>query len=129
MANPVGRPRTTIDDLPEDWEQIMVEIAQEGGSKVECMANLGINRGAWGTLCEDSREFLTTVERCDILCQNWWEKQGRRMTSDGQGSSVVWKFNMQNRFGWRERTENSNQEADKNLPKSIDDFYATQGDE
>lgn len=115
MANPVGRPRTTLADLPPDWKEIMIDVSQEGGSKVEAMARLGINRGAWKTLTEDSAEFLTTVEQCDILCQNWWETQGRKMTVSGQGSAVVWKFNMQNRFNWREKSDSDISSSDGSL--------------
>jgi hypothetical protein len=32
----VGRPRMSLDHLPEDWKSIILEIAKEGGSDVEC---------------------------------------------------------------------------------------------
>ena len=36
---PVGRPRTTVDDLPQDWEQIIMDCGQEEGSAVEFLPN------------------------------------------------------------------------------------------
>jgi len=32
MARPVGRPRTTGEDLPQDWKQIIMDCGQEGGT-------------------------------------------------------------------------------------------------
>ncbi len=121
MANPVGRPRTTINDLPDDWQEIMIDISQEGGSKIEAMAKLGIYKSAWATLQEDSPEFQATVEKCDMLCQTWWEAQGRKMTTGAQGSAVVWKFNMQNRFNWREKMESDLSNKDGSLNQEIND--------
>lgn len=127
MANPVGRPRTKLEDIPENWRQIMIEAAQEGGSKVEAMAALGIYKKAWATLVEDyPDEFGATVEECDILCQTWWEAQGRKMTTGSPGSAVVWKFNMQNRFNWREKTDAEHTSPDGSMSprgKNLDDFY------
>jgi len=36
MTRPVGRPRTTVEDLPKDWKQIIMDCGQEGGSAVKC---------------------------------------------------------------------------------------------
>lgn len=32
MANPVGRPRTTTSDLPDDWHEIVRRCGQDGQS-------------------------------------------------------------------------------------------------
>ncbi len=103
--NPVGRPRTTVEDLPEDWETIMLDNAQEGASALEIRCKLGIAQTAWETLLADSEEFRLTEQKCMALCQVWWEAHGRKMVKDTLGSAAVWKFNMQNRFGWREKIE------------------------
>lgn len=31
----MGRPRTTLAKLPEDWEKRMMTVAEDGGSAVE----------------------------------------------------------------------------------------------
>ena len=76
---PIGRPRTTVDDLPQDWEQIIMDCGQEGGSAVEVRCLLGIGESGYGTLMKDSAEFRRTVKRAQDLCQVWWERQGRKM--------------------------------------------------
>ena len=106
MANPVGRPRTTIDDLPEDWEQLICDAAQEGASAIEIRCILGIGDSAWDTLLEDSEEFRLAVKKGQMLCQVWWERHGRSMTKgESMGNATVWIFNMKNRFGWKDKTE------------------------
>lgn len=103
--NPVGRPRTTTDDLPKDWQNIMRECGQEGGSGVEARALLGIGESAWYTLMEDCKDFRRTEKERQALCQVWWERQGRMMTTGEAGNATVWIFNMKNRFGWRDKQD------------------------
>lgn len=110
---PVGRPRTRLEDLPANWEQIMMDVAQEGGSKTSAKCALGIFDSAWDTLLADYEEFRLALKKCDLLCEQWWENRGKEMANGSPGSANVWKFNMQNRFGWR---ENVNLGEDKNNP-------------
>ena len=105
MANPVGRPRTNIRDLPDGWENIMRGAAQEGASDVEVRCLLGIGESGWYTLIEDDEQFCRTVKECKALCQVWWERTGRKMTMGADGNATVWIFNMKNRFGWKDKTE------------------------
>ena len=105
MTNPVGRPRTNIRDLPDGWENIMREAAQEGASDVEVRCLLGIGESGWYTLIEDDEQFCRTVKECKALCQVWWERTGRKMTMGADGNATVWIFNMKNRFGWKDKSE------------------------
>jgi hypothetical protein len=111
----LGRPRTTIDDLPTNWKDIMIECGQEGGSAVEVRCLLGIAQSAWETLLEDSEDFRLTEKKRQALCEVWWERQGRRMTTEGQGNATVWIFNMKNRFGWRDKTEHDLTSSDNSM--------------
>lgn len=103
---PIGRPRTSIDDLPEGWQQIIKDTGQEGGSEVEARCHLGITKDQWYTLLNDSVEFSETVKAAKALCEAWWETQGRKMvTGSIDGNATVWIFNMKNRFGWRDKQD------------------------
>ena len=106
MANPVGRPRTKVSDLPHDWESLVCEAAQDGASDVEIRCILGIGESAWGTLLEDSEEFQRTIKKAHDLCRVWWERHGRKMTTgEAEGNATVWIFNMKNRFQWADKTQ------------------------
>lgn len=112
-----GRPRTTVADLPENWKQIMMDEAQTGGSNVSLMVVLGIHGHAFNTLIEDDINFRETVGACQLLAQHWHEKRGRDMISGANGNAVVWKFSMQNRFSWKEKTELA---GDQDAPVQIE---------
>jgi hypothetical protein len=45
-----GRPPTTLQDLPKDWQKIMLDSAGEGGGATSYMAKLGIGKSALETL-------------------------------------------------------------------------------
>ena len=125
----IGRPRTTLKDIPEDWDNLMREAAQGGASDVELRCLIGLDRTAFETLKEDYPEFHTTVKDCHDLCQVWWERCGRGMAAGlSQGNATSWIFNMKNRFGWNDKTQT---ELIVRKPKTLSDFYndATQDDE
>lgn len=103
QKRPVGRPRTTLDDLPFDWRDIVLECGQEGQSAVTIRCKLGIGMSAWETLLEDYEEFRQTVKSAKALCEHWWEERGREMAMGGEGNATVWIFNMKNRFGWHDK--------------------------
>lgn len=105
MSNPIGRPRTTTNDLPENWKEIVLECGQTGQSAVTIRCKLGIAQTAWETLLEDSEDFRLTVKSAKELCEHWWEERGREMAMGLDGNATVWIFNMKNRFGWKDKTE------------------------
>jgi hypothetical protein len=102
---PVGRPRTTTNDLPENWRDIVVDCGQQGGSAVEIRCLLGLGQSAWETLLEDSEDFRVTVKTAKALCEVWWERRGREMATGSDGNATVWIFNMKNRFGWKDKQD------------------------
>lgn len=117
---PVGRPRTTVDDLPENWQEIMRECGQDGGSAVEVRCLLGIGESAWETLLQDSEEFQRTEKERQALCEVWWHRAGRKMVTGSPGNSAVWIFNMKNRFGWRDQPKEDGAENPEPLNISFE---------
>ena len=106
MANPVGRPKVKLSDLPEGWKDKLVALGREGASDVEMRVELGISQRLWQRLIEEEPEFCITVKRARELCQVWWEKHGRHMAAGAaEGNAAVYIFNMKNRFKWRDKPE------------------------
>ena len=101
----VGRPRTTVNDLPDNWREIMRECGQEGGTGVECRALLGIGESAWYTLMDDSEEFREMDAVRKTLSEVWWQRRGREMAMGEDGNATVWIFSMKNMFGWRDKQD------------------------
>ena len=122
----IGRPRTTLNDIPENWEEIVIDAAQEGASDVELRCLLGLTQTSWTTLLEDSEEFCITIKRAHDLCQVWWERCGRSMASgQAQGNATTWIFNMKNRFGWNDKAQIDHYSND-GLSTPIFNFTAVQ---
>lgn len=117
-ANPVGRPRTRIEDLDPNWKDIMMAEAQDGGGPTAYMVKLGIGHSALQTLLTDSEEFRSTFEACILLQQYWWETQGRKMAAGADGNATVWSLNMTNRFNWR--SGRNEVVGDKTAPLQVD---------
>lgn len=104
----VGRPRKTLNDLPNNWKQLMLDSANDGGGRAEWQAILGISNNTWDGWMRNLEEFKVAVEEAKTLCQVWWEKQGRRLVTGANGNGTIWAINMKNRFGWGNKTNMSN---------------------
>jgi len=111
--NPVGRPKKTLDCLPDDWEQKMYEMAEEGASEIELRVMLHISDDLWFRFIDEEPDFSRAVKRAKQLCQVWWERHGRKMATGARdGNPTVWIFNMKNRFRWADRVEQDNTSSD-----------------
>ena len=104
---PAGRPRKTLDDLPENWKIDMMVLATEGGSDVEIRSKVlgNISDDLWYALIEREPEFSRTVKKCKAACEAWWTRRGREMALGSEGNATVWIFNMKNRFDWRDKQD------------------------
>jgi hypothetical protein len=107
-----GRPKKTLEDLPEGWREDMKRLASEGASDIEIRVALGcISDDLWYRFIEEEPEFSRAVQECRLLCQTWWEKTGRLHLVTEKGESFnngVYALHMKNRFGWREKQEVEN---------------------
>ena len=109
----VGRPKKTLEDLPENWKDIILNLKRDGGSDVECMAELNISRDLWYRFIKDEMEFSDTIKEGLILCEAWWLKTGREEMFQTSGGNIthknlnptLWYMNMKNRFGWKDKHE------------------------
>jgi len=113
--HPGGRPPKTINDLPDNWEENIINLSKEGMSEYEIRAELGITFHLWYKLLENEKNlFSITIKKAQDLCQGWWMKQGRIALREKDFNSTLWYMNMKNRFGWKDKSEN-----DINLTASI----------
>ena len=96
-----------------------MDCGQDGGSAVEMQCMVGVARSAWETLLEDSEDFRSTVKSAQALCQVWWERQGRKMTTGADGNATVWIFNMKNRFSWHDKQQLDHSSTDGSM-KPVD---------
>ena len=100
-----GRPPITLNDLPENWERDILNLAKIGGSIVEIAVLLDISRNTLTALTERDEYFLNTIKKCKRLCEAWWVEKGRTELDNKDFSYTGWYMNMKNRFGWADKVE------------------------
>ena len=103
-----GRPLKKLKDLPEGWENTIINLSKEGASIVELAVALDISRQTLYNLSERDEYFLDTIKKCKRYCEAWWLSKGRTELDNRDFSYTGWYMNMKNRFGWADKQENKN---------------------
>ncbi len=106
---PAGRPLAEF-NLPEGWQDTILELYKEGASDVEVKATIYELRGSfsndlWDRWMEDEEQFSETIKVGKMLSAAWWEKQGRTSLKSNDFNYTGWYMNMKNRFKWKDKTE------------------------
>ena len=132
MKHAGGRPQKTIADLPDNWEEDILEFASEGGGVVGCIKILKISRDLWYAFIERDPEFKEVVRDCRLQSQAWWEEKmlAAAVGSDsGAANATLMIYNMKNRFAddWQDRkvieqTVIEIKKTDSELDKEISDL-------
>jgi hypothetical protein len=104
-----GRPISEF-DLPEGWQNTILEMYKEGASDVEVKAVIYELRGSfsndlWERWMEEEDEFSETIKVGKMLSAAWWQKSGRTNLKSNDFNYTGWYMNMKNRFGWRDKVE------------------------
>jgi len=114
----VGRPLYTVEkmeDLKPNWQEEVLELASKGASEVEIRALLDISQELFYRWLKDEPKFSITIKKAKELCRVWWESEGRVNLKDQRFSATLWYMNMKNRFGWADKTENKNENNNRNF--------------
>ena len=106
-----GRPTKYNPEMLE----IIIELMQEGASKVEVSAAIDVSFETMAQWCRPdgdyfNKEFSDTIKKGLRLSQAWWERQGRTQLKDKDFSYTGWYMNMKNRFQWADKQEVVNHE-------------------
>lgn len=100
---PRGRPRK---ELPDNWENTLIDLMSEGASITEVRAELGIwGQDTYDRFMEENEDFKRAIKTGELLSKAWWEKHGRSQLSNKEFNSTLWYMNMKNRFGWRDQQQ------------------------
>ena len=121
-----GRPKKTLNDLPENWESIILNMKKDGCSDVEVRCELNISDDLWYRFIKEEPSFSLTVKKGKDLCEKWWLEVGRKgifqTSGPGQHTNVnpaLWYMNMKNRFGWRDKQEFTGKDGEALIPSVI----------
>lgn len=95
----------TIED--SSWVQKARKGYEEGASDVEICRLIGITKQTFDNYYSTNPSFKKFVEMGRTLSAAWWHSQGRLNLDNRAFNTSLWTFNMKNRFGWAEKSENS----------------------
>jgi len=98
---PVGRPRKTLNDLPNGWQIRLVEMGREGMLDIDAIVYLGISKETFYDFLKDFPEFTDTVQEMRNLSQTWWASIPRKSFKDGKSKEInsnLWHLVMRNKF-------------------------------
>ena len=100
-SNPVGRPKITLNDLPNNWQLMCIEMGKEGHFDVDLRVALGINKETFYRLLEEEPLFSETVQEFRELSHTWWASIPRKGFKNGESKNLnsnLYSLIMRNRF-------------------------------
>ena len=119
-----GRPKDTLDCLPDNWYKEILNLYKEGASDVEVKALIYQWKGSfsndlWDRWIKEEPQFSETIKAGKFLSQAWWVKKGRKNLENKEFSFTGWYMNMKNRFKWTDRQETTLEGGEKPIQTII----------
>ena len=108
MPKEIGRPKKTLNDLPKNWKEKLLELYRNGGSDTNAKCWIAdkigsISNDLWYRWMDEEEAFSEAITLGRLYSQQWWELIGRESLVMEKGksfSAAVWQINMRNRFDW-----------------------------
>lgn len=112
MTNPTKEP---------DWLKPLLSGYAEGMSDVEVCRELKITMKTFNEQYQSSEAFRKLVDYGRMTSHAWWMAAGRKNITNREFVVPLWTFNMKNRFGWADKTEQVSS-AELEGPANLDDL-------
>jgi hypothetical protein len=100
-----GRPEITLQDLPQGWQDIIIDNMSNGASFDEISCLMGVSDDTLRKMMKNHPELLGTIKRGKQLSKAWWMRVGRTQLFNKEFSFTGWYMNMKNRFGWTDKQD------------------------
>lgn len=102
MKNLRGRPRKTLDDLPEGWEAKLREMGAEGMLDIDAVVYLGIGKTLFYEWVQENEYFANAIQEMRDLSETWWSSIPRKGFKGGKSKDInsnLWHLVVRNKFG------------------------------
>jgi hypothetical protein len=97
----------------ETWSEKLTRCYAEGYDDIEIMAELGLSRKDFANQYDQNPVFAELVDIGRIASAAWWRGIARKNLFSKEFNGPTWAFNMKNRAGWADKTENINTDVGK----------------
>lgn len=127
-----GRPsKASLQRLANQQTEIerLVFLYENGYSDLEVCADLKLPWREFEKRLNNDDTFARLVEFGRLAAKAWWIAQGRKNLNDKSFQHPTWYANMKNRYGWADKTENtettktadnlSNEELEQKLVQAL----------
>lgn len=88
-----------------EWISRVKEAYEAGCSDVEVCKIMGITMSQFDKYYEGNDNFARFIDMGRTLSRAWWYSQGRTNLENRGFNTPLWGFNMKNRYGWADKTE------------------------
>lgn len=102
-----------VDSVTEikDWSRLILDDYAMGSSDAEVAAHLNITLKEYLKQINTNSAFASLVDKGRTLCLAFWEGAARKNLGNKLFNTSLWAFYMKNKFGWADRTEQTNVET------------------
>jgi hypothetical protein len=127
METEATRILKALEKREPEWREKVIDLYDQGASNREVMRELKLTPGAWKALESNilDSDFAEIIELGRLYAQAWWESQGRINLKTRGFNTSLWTANMNNRYGWSNKTDSTttvldlSNASDEDLLKSI----------
>jgi hypothetical protein len=127
METEAARILKALEKREPEWREKVIDLYDQGASNREVMRELKLTPGAWKALESNilDSDFAEIIELGRLYAQAWWESQGRINLKTRGFNTSLWTANMNNRYGWSNKTDSTttvldlSNASDEDLLKSI----------
>lgn len=102
---PAGRPKKTLKDLPKNWEELLIDLGNQGGAKIQMQVALKIDDDTLERLEREDKKFSVVLKEAQKASEAWWLAHGSKQLENRNFNAVLWYMNMKNRWGWKDRQD------------------------
>lgn len=100
--------QTSKREEKKQWIQAVVAAYENGASDHEICKIMRITYDTFQKYYDEAASFKELVEMGRAMAKAWWYEQGRINIDNTKFNTSLWMFNMKNRYGWADKTENVN---------------------
>jgi len=85
---PVGRPKKTLADLPNNWQLSLLEMGAEGKFDMDAKVFLGLSNDLFDRFMEEEPEFSETIFKMRQISETWWSSIARKSFQQGTSKNI-----------------------------------------
>jgi len=104
MARPTKALAKTMADLPEGWQDTLIENGKLGRSIPGLYTKIGVTKRIHDRFMETEEEYQDYFSyACDLSLSYWADDMGEKLATDRNLNSSIYALQMRNRFKWTQQ--------------------------